>query len=151
MSTLTGKFGTVEYDETDVVTFHEGIVGFPHLTKFLVTSHREDTPFRWLQSIDEPGFAMLVVSPETYVGNYSPSIDRQDAAELGITDSSFPLLYVTVTIPTGRPQDLTVNLAGPIVINPETRSARQFIVEHPSYTTKYKVFSEPQHGQARAA
>ena len=65
MKLATRIFGEVEIDDSKVISFPNGIIGFPDLKKFILMFDEEkgtDT-IKWLQSIDEPSFAMPVMDP----------------------------------------------------------------------------------------
>ncbi|MFX7895014.1 flagellar assembly protein FliW, partial [Acinetobacter baumannii] len=59
----TTRFGVVPYTDEDVITFEDGLVGFPTFSRYVVICPREDSPFRWLQSLEEPALAFLVAEP----------------------------------------------------------------------------------------
>ncbi len=139
--TITGsRFGTIDYEDKDIVTFDEGLVGFPNFTRFVLLCPRPDRPFRWLQSIDDPSLAFLITDPEPYVRDYCPPLSPSIARALGLEDDTPRLLYTTVNIPRGRPEEMSINLAGPLVINAAERKGKQIVLEEGAYTTKYRVF-----------
>src|SRR3972149_9019860 len=115
------RFGRIEYLDEDVLTFKDGIVGFPELQAFLLLSTKPDSPFRWLQSIDMPELAFLVADPARLMSDYAPELPTEQLAELQIGVDTPTLLYTTASIPRGKPHDLTLNLAGPIVVNAQLR------------------------------
>lgn len=152
MSTLQSRFGPVDYDESDLVTLEDGLVGFAKLTRFLVLEHKPGSPFRWLQSIDEPATAFLVADPFHYVADYAPTLTDTQVAVLGLTPETATLIFATASIPRGKPEELKLNLAGPIVINAETRRGRQVVLEDEAYTTQHRVFqTADQHDTSAAA
>jgi len=143
MHQLTGtRFGVVEFGEDDVVTFTDGLIGFANLTRFVLISTKEDSPFRWLQSLDQPSIAFLLADPNRYVLDYSPEITDAQAQEMGLDTETPMLIFTTACIPAGQPNDMTLNLAGPIIVNLQTQTARQLVIEDPTYPTKYRVFQE---------
>jgi len=128
----TSRFGEVIYATEDVVEFPEGLLGFEHLQRFVTLRTPQASAFRWLQSLDDPAIAFLVTDPRNYVQDYDPKAIYADNR----------LVYTTVNIPHGKPQDMTINLAGPIVIDVETRLGRQTVLEGEAYTTRYRVFAK---------
>jgi flagellar assembly factor FliW len=125
-----------------VITFPEGLVGFQDYTQFVLICPKEGSQFRWLQSVEDPNVAFLSTVPFQYVPDYSPVIPSKAAKSLGLGKEAQPLVFVTVSIPRGRPEDMTLNLAGPIIINPETRKGKQVILENDSYSVRHRAFSE---------
>lgn len=134
------RFGQIEYSLDDLITFPEGIVGFPDAHRFVLLNHRADSPFRWLQSLDESGLAFLVCDPAAFLNGYEPEMHDDAAAILELTEDVPRLCYVIASIPPGKPRDMTLNLAGPIVINAENHLALQLVVDDPGYAIKHRVF-----------
>ncbi len=138
----TTRFGTVTYSAKDEVNFEDGLLGFPACKNYVILQHKENSPFRWLQSVDNTDLAFLVVDPSYYLLDYCPTINPIDAKKLDIVDATKSILYVIVNIPKGKPKEMTVNLLGPIIVNTETGRARQCVVEDEKYTVKHRVFQE---------
>lgn len=151
MSNLNTRFGTLDYHEDDVITLPEGLVGFSKLTRFLVLEHKPGSPFRWLQSTEDGATAFLVANPAHYVADYELVLGDAHVARLGLTPDTPTLVFTTATIPHGRPNDMTLNLAGPIVINVETRTGRQVVMENEAYTTQHRVFPKADQDDTEAA
>jgi flagellar assembly factor FliW len=151
-SVQTRRFGAIEVTPEDVITFPDGLLGFPECTRFVVIRHKEGSPFRWLQSVQHPELAFLIVDPVHLVPDYAPLMEEQVADDLGLTEGTPRLVYTIVTIPPGNPQAMTLNLAGPIVINGVTRIARQLVLTDERYGTKHGVCDQPDHaGESDAA
>lgn len=146
----TTRFGVVEFSEEDVVTFANGILGFPDARRYLVIHHKEDSPFRWLQNVEYGDLAFLVADPAHYVPGYAPELPDQIAEELNLSEESPRLVYTMVTIPKGKPDGMTLNLAGPLLINLESRQARQVVLEDQRYPIRYKVFAQGDGGNQAA-
>ena len=145
MMTLQGtRFGKIEYAKSDLIHIPEGMIGFEKFSKFVVVHLNEGSPYRWLQSIQEPKLAFLVSVPESFIADYAPEITNEQAESLGLTPETPHLILVTTTIPAGKPELATANLAAPVVINLETRKAKQVILEDEAYTIRYSIFSGQQ-------
>lgn len=151
METIQTRFGPLDFKQDDVVTFAEGLIGFYFLRRFLLLAHNPESPFRWLQSVDEPSLAFLVVEPSNYVQDYIFDVADEVASDLRISDTQPPLVLVTASIPPGKPKEMTVNLVAPLVVNVEARRGRQVILESDAYTMKHRVFSDAPDGERVAA
>lgn len=138
--TQTTRFGKIEYSTNDVVTFCDGLVGFPDLGAFVLIQHKEDSPFRWMQSVHNGEIAFLVVDPAHYVNGYEPEMPDSAIERLGLDGETARLVYTIVSIPPGKPEEMTLNLAGPIVINLDTGIAQQIVLEDEAYSIRHKVF-----------
>ena len=142
MKVDTRVFGSVEIDEQKIIRFPGGIVGFPELTEFALVHDEEQgnaTPIRWLQSLQEPGFAMPVMDPLRIVPDYNPQVEDELLKPLGEFLPEEMLVLVTVTVPSDLTK-MSVNLQAPLVINAATRKAAQLIVETEKYPVKYYIY-----------
>ena len=138
----TARFGCVESEMQDVVTFPLGMPGFDSLSRFIFIQHREGSPFRWMQSLDDGSLAFLVVDPATYLTDYAPLMPESLANELELTEETPRLVYTIVTIPRGKPEEMTLNLAGPIVVNAVSGKAAQVVIEDDAYPIRFRVLPE---------
>ena len=143
--TITGtRFGTIDFEEADVIEFVDGLIGFPGLRQFVIITHDAASPFRWLQSLDEAGMALLLADPGPLVSEYAPIIAESTAGDLGLGAESAALVFTTANIPLGKPNEMTLNLMAPIIINPHNRQAKQVVLEDAAYTMKHRVFPQDQ-------
>lgn len=149
---LTGtRFGELEFGPSDVVFFKEGMIGFPKLQEFILISHREESPFRWLQSVQEPALAFLCAIPQHYLPDFNPVLSSSVIEALKLTEETERFILTTAAIPQGKPNEMTLNLAAPILVNANSRSAIQFVLEDEAYTVKHRVFPETKVKQRVAA
>lgn len=144
------RFGRIEVDEEAVITFSQGLFGFENYRRFVVLCLDDKSPFRWLQSMEEPSLAFVVIEPRHFMPDYAPTISDADAEALGLNEETPYLIFVVVTIPPGKPEQMTANLMGPIIVNAATRTARQVIVEDECYSTKHSILEEMMKWQTHA-
>lgn len=145
------RFGTLDFTDEDVITLSGGLLGFAQSTRFLLLDLGHKGSFRWLQSLDEPALAFLVVDPCDYVQGYGIELADEEAAALQIGEETPTLVLTTASIPDSRPQDMTINLAGPIVINLEARLGRQMVVDDERIPVRHRVFGEAEESIVKAA
>ena len=141
MQILTKIFGEIIIDDDKIIHFPNGIIGFPELTEFTLVHDEEKSTdsIHWLQSIQEPAFAMPVMDPLIVCPDYNPEVDDELLDVLGKIVPEELLVLVTVTVP----KDLTkmsVNLKGPIVIYAAEKKALQVIVEGDEYQVKFPIY-----------
>ena len=142
MKINTKIFGEIEIADEKIITFESGIIGFPDLKSFTLLHDEEkgtNAGIRFLQSLDEPAFAMPVMDPFVVKEDYAPEVDDELLAKLGNLTEDNLLILVTVTIPSDLTR-MTVNLQGPIIINVEERKASQIIVEGNAYPVKFPIY-----------
>ena len=141
MKLTTRIFGEVEIDDSKIISFPNGIIGFPDLKNFILMYDEEkgtDT-IKWLQSIDEPSFAMPVMDPLIVCPDYKPEVDRTTVDIIGELSNDDLLVLVTVTVPHDLTK-MTVNLMGPFIINVKDRKAAQTIIDNDDYPVKFPIY-----------
>lgn len=141
MEITTKVFGKITIDDEKIIHFPNGIIGFPELTDFAMIHDEEkgtDT-IHWLQSLQEPAFAMPVMDPLIVCPDYNPEVDDELLNSIGEIVPEELLVMVTVTVPKDI-KNMTVNLKGPMVINAAQRKATQVIVEGDEYPVKFPIY-----------
>ena len=141
MKLTTRVFGEVEIEESKIITFPNGIIGFPDMTRFTLM-HDEDqgsNTIKWLQSIDEPNFAMPVMDPLVVCPDYKPVVDKNEVEYIGNLSEEEMLVLVTVTVPHDL-KLMTVNLKGPFIINTKDMKASQTIIDNDEYPVKFPIY-----------
>jgi len=142
MRIKTRIFGEVEIEDSKIITFENGIVGFPDMKRFALVHDEEkgvQAGIRYLQSVEETEFAMPVMDPLQVVPDYNPEIEDELLKPLGDIQPDNLLVLVTVSVP----KDITkisINLQAPIIINADERKAAQIIVEGSEYKVKYPIY-----------
>jgi flagellar assembly factor FliW len=141
MQINTTRFGTIEIDENKIIVFFEGLPGFAGARRFIVLPHKPasgaDSPFKWLQCVDEPALALPVMNPWLADPNYSPTIPGVALAKLGITSiGTQSRIWAVVTIPRNDPEHATVNMVAPVLINKETRRALQVVLQQERFSLR---------------
>ena len=141
MQITTKVFGEIMIDDDKVIQFPKGIIGFPELTEFTLVHDEEKgtDSIHWLQSIQEPAFAMPVMDPLIVCPDYNPEVDDEILRNLGELNQDEMLVLVTMTVPK-EVEKMSVNLKGPIVINAAQKTAIQVIVEGEEYPVKFPIY-----------
>lgn len=141
MQIKTKVFGEITIDDDKIIHFPNGIIGFPDLTDFTLIHDEEKGAgsIHWLQSMQEPAFAMPVMDPLIVCPNYNPEADDELFNVLGEIKPDDLLVLVTVTVPSDLTK-MTVNLKGPIIINVSAKKALQIIVEGDEYQVKFPIY-----------
>ncbi len=117
----------------DAVLLPYGLLGFERVKNYSLLTKPGEEPFLWLQMLQEPKHAFLVLPPGFVVPDYQPDLDDQDAAFLDLSDPADAFILNIVTLRAGRG---TLNLKGPIVINRRTWIGKQVI---PRNAVQYPV------------
>ena len=131
----TTRFGQIEVKSEDIIIFPEGPLGFPDCNRFSFIDEERATPFRMLQSLDNPALAFVVIDPLVVRPDYHFNVTKEDLTQIKTTGTDDLVVYAIVTMSKDI-RDVTVNLQGPLVINPEKRLGHQFVLVDTDYTTR---------------
>ncbi|QGP92810.1 Flagellar assembly factor FliW [Neomoorella glycerini] len=140
MQVQTSRFGTVEIDPAEILTFPDGIPAFENLREFFFYPIPGNPAFTWLQAVNDPEVAFLLVDPFLFFPGYEVDIPDSLQREMEIKNAGDVLVLAVVTVPNGDVRRATANLVGPMVINRVTRLGRQFVMEGTKYTTRHPLF-----------
>ena len=139
----TTRFGQVQFQSDDLLTFPEGILGFADLKRFVLLDDPNDDIFAWLQSCDEPAIAFPVLEPELFTENYKVTLAKTDLDALRLTSLEGARLFCIITIP-DDPTQMTANLKAPVVINVSMKMARQCVLQDNHLAIREPIFSKLQ-------
>lgn len=134
----TAHFGAVEFDESKKFLFANGLPGLPEDTEFALLSHEQSEPVCWLQSMVHPEVALPVLNPFLLCPTYSFDITDSDVDELHITDIKDVFVINVLVIPKD-PNEMTINLAAPIIVNTQNHQGRQIFLNDKAYRIKMRV------------
>lgn len=140
MKIKTSRFGELDIDASRIITFTEGILGFPDNLRYVLLERDTGSPFKWLQSLDNGELAFVLVDPLCFLPDYRVEISKEDAEALGISNPETTAVLCIVTIGEGG-ASVTANLLGPIVINPHTMRARQVVLMDAQYSVQYDLLA----------
>lgn len=152
MKVITRLFGEIEIEEDKIIYFKKGIIGFPDCKQFTLIFDEEENGdpknISWLQSLDEPSFALPVMDPLLVKEDYNPQVEQEYLKSLGVLTSENTYVLVTVTVPADI-KNLSVNLKAPIVINTDELKAEQLIIDD-SLPVKYMIYDILQSKKTKA-
>ncbi len=134
----TVNFGELEVPEDKIITFKEGLPGFPQIHRFAVLELDELKPFQYLQALDDPPIALYVINPFIIDQTYEFRLTESDMDEVNSNNSSELAVYAVATIPED-PSQATINLMAPIVINDRDRRGKQVILHESKYSVRHPL------------
>ncbi len=138
---VTKPFGEIEIEEKQIVEFPEGVFGFDNVNKFVILDSHENSPFKWLQAWDEPELAFVIIRPQDFLVEYELVISQNDIEYVGAESVDELLVFAIVRIPK-NPSDMTANLQGPIIINPNNNTGKQAISLSEKYGVRHRILDE---------
>lgn len=141
MKLHSSRFGEVNVEESQILCFPNGIPGFPSINRYVLLDDPENLPFQWLQAVEDPKLAFLVINPFFFKPDYRfdipdpilSLIDTQHAEDVGV------LIIIAIQPKTFR---LTANLQAPLVIGARTRRGAQVVLVSGPYHTRHDILEE---------
>ncbi len=140
----TRHFGEIELDESKVIYFENGILGFEDYKEYTLLYDEEEgerPDISWLQSLDEPSLAIPVVNPFFVKAEYNPEVDDELLNSLGDLNEENIVVLVSITVPQNV-EKISANLKAPFIINSFERKGAQIIVENADYEVKYYFYEQ---------
>lgn len=138
----TKHFGEIEIKEGDIISFADGIPGFEKLFKYVIIENPdEDIPFKWLQCVDDPSLAFVIINPFVFKKDYEFDMPQNAIEKLHIKSHEDINIYTIVVIPEDI-NKMTANLAAPIVINVVNRKGKQVFLEDDRYHKRHLILEE---------
>jgi flagellar assembly factor FliW len=132
------RFGTMEIPDDRVIEMKRPILGFENLTRFCLVEREDLLPFVCLQSCEDPKVAFLATNPAVFFPDYRIEVNPREIAELEIERLEEVETYVIVTV-TDNPEETSVNLQGPIIINTGNRFAKQLVLVNSDYRVHHNL------------
>jgi len=129
--------------EEQQLLFPVGILGFPESRYYRLQRYRPDdgseSPFFTLNCLDQD-LSFAVIAPRSIGLEYRVPVNDAvlDAVSAVSTEKLSTLLIVTLR---QRIEEITVNLQGPLVINPASSLGLQVVIEH--YPLRYPLLQPP--------
>jgi flagellar assembly factor FliW len=121
----------------------QGLLGFEHLLTYSLSVYDPQTPFYWLRSQTDEEAAFIVMEPCYLVADYAFDLPDELATELEISHSEDAFVLVILRIPDNM-QEMTANLAGPLIFNRHTGYGKQLVLEAADYPLRFPLFpAEP--------
>jgi flagellar assembly factor FliW len=141
MLVKTRQFGEIEVEQPQVISFKEGILAFENIKQYILIPVENNPAFTWLQAVDEPELAFLLVDPFLVKNGYFVDIDDKTRKALEIEKQEDVLVYTTVTIPKSGFKKATTNLLAPLIINIQKKKAAQLVLDESHGSIKHPLFS----------
>jgi flagellar assembly factor FliW len=150
MKCTSTRFGTFEIKDEKVLTFPSGLLGFPERPRYVILDHDTDAPFKWLQSLEDPALAFVIIDPARFHSSYRVEISPEALAEVQGEEAENLTIAVILTIPSDDPGRITANLRGPLLMNPRTRLCKQLVLSD-EFPTRHPLFPVTAPNSTRAS
>ncbi len=137
----TKLFGEIQVNEDKVISFPNGIIGFDYLKNFMLIHDADNSKgsIMWLQSLEEPAYALPIIDPLKVDEKYNPIIEDDLLEAIGGGSDDELLVFVTIKVPKDITK-MTCNMLAPIIVNSASRKGCQLIAENTEYSIQYPVY-----------
>lgn len=140
MTIESKPYGSIEISERQVIHFPVGIFGFEFLKEYALLDATQ-SGFYWLQSLEKPEIAFILLNPYELRSDYVLDIADEDLESIRYETEDDLLVFAIVTIPED-PTLVSANLAGPVLMNRAHQLGRQCIQQSGSWRTKHLLQEE---------
>jgi len=135
------KFGEVEINDEEILEFDSGLPGFENLRKFVIISQGTE-PIMWLVSLEDENIALPVIDPWVVRVDYDVKVPREAVENLKLEKEEDVQVWSVLVIPRGNPDNMTINLLAPIVVNKKSKKAMQVVLDTDEYDIRHNVKEE---------
>jgi Uncharacterized protein conserved in bacteria len=137
------RLGEREIARDSILYFPHGLIGLDDKREFVLIPVRENSPFLLLQCLTDPGLGLLVTDPFPFYPEYNIKLEQAEKNILRVENLRQIAVLVTVTIPRNRPQETTLNLSGPIILNTKARIGLQAPQVDSKMPTHFRLVLNP--------
>lgn len=132
----TRALGTIEIDTSLQIYFPEGIFAFESYRHFALLPTKSGSTFHWLQSLEEAQLAFLITRVSEITPHYTPRIAAEFLSLIEAPDVNAVEVWGIITVPPGKPELMTINLQGPVLINRVRKLGGQFVSDDPDHNVR---------------
>lgn len=135
------KLGSVKIDTEKIIEFEYGIPGFENLRKFALLQPESSFPIMWLVSLEDKQVAFPVISPQLIRSDYEIILPEDISEYLQLEKPEDAVVISILTIPQNK-EDITINLAAPIIISLNNNKGIQLLIENTEYKIRHYLKDE---------
>jgi flagellar assembly factor FliW len=139
----TVRFGELEIQPEQVLTFEQGLPGFEQLHAFTLIMPDQEMPFTFLQSLDDGEVAFILTDPFLFYANYEFELSNEVIEHLQVTVPQDVAVWSIVSV-TDDIASSTINLLAPVVIHEKAKLGKQIILHGSGYYTKHPLVQQEQ-------
>ena len=139
----SSRFGELEVPSASVINFPYGVIGFPADHRYVILDY--NPPFSWLQCVDNPELAFVVVNAAEFGDGYSFDLPVGDKDLDLQKDDDVAIMNLVSVRP--DPTLTTVNLKAPVIVNLKNMTARQIVLDDSRFPTRMQLWQPGEEGE----
>ncbi|MBS0618253.1 MAG: flagellar assembly protein FliW [Spirochaetes bacterium] len=132
----TRALGKIEIETANQIFFPEGLFAFEAFRHFALLPTKSGSTFHWLQSLEDAKLAFLMTSVSALTPTYDPGVPAQYLSLIEAGVQTEAEIWGIITVPAGKPEQMTINLQGPVLINRAKKLGGQFVSEDPTHLVR---------------
>ncbi|MER2108706.1 MAG: flagellar assembly protein FliW [Solibacillus sp.] len=139
MNIETKFLGEVTIEESEIITFENGLPGFSEQTKYVLLGLDADLPIALLQSTEERDLGFVVVYPFAFKKDYAFDLSEEDKSELKLAEEADVAVYTILTLKENFAES-TMNLLAPIILNTKEKLGKQIVLnDNAQYPLRHQI------------
>ncbi len=142
----TTRFGTIRFEDGEVIEFPAGLPGFEGEHEFLLVEVEESVPLKFLQSVTRPCLSFVCAPMALVSPRYESALSRADRELLAMPTEGAAVgttLEWLAILCFSRPDAPTANLLGPVVLRRDVGLGVQSIRDDARYSARQPLFEVP--------
>lgn len=145
MQLETTRFGVIEVNDDAVITFTQPILGFQEYRRYVLLDGPDESPVKWLQSVESGDLAFILMDPRSVMPDYTVEVRRGELTELAVNDVDELDVYTLLVITEDHSQ-IRTNLRAPILLSAKHRLGKQTILDRSDYPIQFFLAQAQQEG-----
>lgn len=140
-TTVKTRFGVIEFDLNQALTFPKAIPGFVGYQLFglaMIPSETQSS-FMLLQALDPDDLSFIVLPYDPAAGLIDPKDIESTQQHLGIAPADCAIMLIATFRRTGNSFETSVNMRAPIFIDTANRLAWQHILPNDRYEVRHTL------------
>lgn len=132
MQVATHLFGTIEIDPDTILTFPDGIAGFPDSKRYkLIHEEVAGEPVSFtLQSVDSPAVAFQIIDPTAIGFQYELEVTAEEQAAIKAAKPEDVAVMLVLFKSEESGKQIGANIRAPLLINPVSRLGVQKVIQN---------------------
>ena len=141
MIAVETRFGTIEFDRAQALTFPKCVPGFAGYQEFGLARipGSEESHLMLLQSLEPQDLAFIVMFYDPASGLYEARDLDEARLHLGIDEADGAVMLIASLQQTGDQVSMFVNMRAPLFIDTANRLAWQFILPNDHYEVRHEI------------
>ncbi|MCG7407987.1 flagellar assembly protein FliW [Paenibacillus sp. ACRRX] len=138
MKVQSARLGTLDVEDTDIIRFEEGILGFDEYKDYVwLQGVGFKLEIDLLQSVDDADLTFIIVDPFKHQSGYEFELSSSIKEKLKLESEEQVVVRTIMTVK--NTENMTINLKAPLIINTTVLRAAQVVLEGTPYDVQHPI------------